>query len=102
MSPALIIGKANLILEYNKMDVEIKRYRNCPVEIGDRFYRKIPNMTIPDRLVVKDIKPADNGYLITGEYMYHFMGKKERVFSSTIFNDPSWVIEKKDIDFYGS
>lgn len=84
------------------MDEVIKMNNKCPVEIGDRFYRKIPNTTIPDRLVVKDIKPDENGYLITGEYMYHFMGKKERIFSSTIFNDPSWIIEKKDVDFYGS
>jgi hypothetical protein len=71
----------------------------CPVEIGDRFYRKSQLILVPDRIVVKSIKATNDGYLILGRYMYHVNGKKERMFSDSIFKDSNWIIEKKGTDF---
>ena len=70
--------------------------KECPVEIGDTFYRDKPNLTIPDRLKVIDIKEVNGSFYITARYMYHAMGPNiERTFSDIIFKDPSWVIEKR-------
>lgn len=85
------------------------KYSDCPVQIGDRFYRKnfcVENGTaMPDRLKVIEIQPAmdEDGsfYAVTGEYMYHSVDTKPRVFSSRIFSSGDWVIERKDIDFKG-
>ena len=71
----------------------------CPVKVGDRIYRKHKTMTIPDRMEVIEVKTVEDGYFITVRYMYHAIGKLERTFSSAIFQDDSWVIEKKGIDF---
>jgi len=70
--------------------------KRCPVEIGDYFYRKRPNETIPDRLEVTAIKEVVGGYFITAKYIYHSIGPDfERTFSDIIFKDPAWVIEKR-------
>lgn len=73
----------------------------CPVEVGDRIYRKNKNITIPDRLEVTEIKPHEAGYFITCRYMYHGIGQQTRTFSDVIFKDDSWVIEKRGVDFVG-
>ena len=68
----------------------------CPVEVGDTFYREKPNMIIPDRLRVLEIKEIDGTFFIKARYIYHTIGPGiERTFSDTIFKDPSWIIEKK-------
>jgi len=70
--------------------------KRCPVEVGDTFYHKTPNMTIPDRLEVLEIKEMESGYIIRAKYLYHSIGPTfERCFSDVIFRDPDWVIEKK-------
>ena len=70
--------------------------KHCPVEVGDYFYRKRPNETIPDRLQVTSIKEVVGGYFITAKYIYHSIGPDfERTFSDIIFKDPAWVIEKR-------
>ena len=71
----------------------------CKVKPGDRIYRKHKTMTIPDRLEVVEVTPAKTGYFIKCKYMYHGIGVQERTFSDVIFQDDSWVIEKKGIDF---
>lgn len=70
--------------------------RKCPVEIGDRFYRKSQKLTIPDRLEVVEIKDVDGVFYIRAKYLYHTIGPDfERTFSDVIFKDPDWIIEKK-------
>jgi hypothetical protein len=70
--------------------------KRCPVEVGDYFYRKRPNETIPDRLEVIEIKEVVGGYFIRAKYIYHSIGPNlERTFSDIIFKDPAWVIEKR-------
>ena len=69
--------------------------KECPVEVGDRFYRKRVNETIPDRLEVLEVKEVDGTYFIRAKYLYHTIGQRERTFSDIIFNDDSWVIEKR-------
>lgn len=71
----------------------------CKVKPGDRIYRKNKNMTIPDRMEVTEVTPSKTGYFIKCKYMYHGIGVQERTFSDVIFQDDSWVIEKKGIDF---
>lgn len=71
----------------------------CPVKVGDRIYRKMKNMTMPDRMEVIEIKPHESGYFFKIRYMYHSIGQLERTFSDMIFKDDSWVIERKGIDF---
>lgn len=71
----------------------------CKVKVGDRIYRQIKNMTIPDRMEVIEVTPQETGYFIKVRYMYHSIGQLERTFSDVIFRDDSWVIEKKGIDF---
>ena len=71
----------------------------CPVKVGDRIYRKHKTMTIPDRMEVISVVPAETGYFIKVRYMYHAIGKLERIFSDVIFKDENWVIEKKGEDF---
>mgnify|MGYP006873203306 CR=1 FL=1 len=71
----------------------------CPVDPGDRFYRKHKTMTIPDRLEVLEVIPHPCGYFIKARYMYHAIGILERTFSDMIFKDENWVIEKRGIDF---
>ena len=88
--------------EMQELDIQKFMRPKCPVSIGDRFYRKIKNQTIPDRLEVISIKPMKDvmdGYFIVGRYMYHGIGQTERTFSDVIFKDPDWVIEKKGRDF---
>jgi hypothetical protein len=68
----------------------------CPVNIGDIFYRKRPNDTIPDKLEVIEIKEMpEGGYFIKGKYLYHAIGQRERIFSDIIFKDDNWVIERR-------
>ena len=68
----------------------------CPVEVGDMFYHRKTNMTVPDRLQVMEITEKDGTWFIRAKYMYHTMGPTfERTFSDIIFNDPDWIIEKK-------
>ncbi len=70
--------------------------KKCPVEVGDYFYRKRANDTIPDRLQVTAIKEVVGGFFITAKYIYHTIGPNmERTFSDVIFKDPDWVIEKR-------
>ena len=74
----------------------------CKVSVGDRIYRKLRNMTIPDRMEVVEVQPmkdVKNGYFIKCRYMYHAIGIQERTFSDVIFKDDDWVIEKKGVDF---
>lgn len=73
--------------------------KKCPVKVGDRIYRKMKNMTVPDRLEVVEVTPNESGYFIKCRYMYHAIGKLERTFSDVIFKDDAWIIEKKGIDF---
>lgn len=71
-------------------------HKQCPVKVGDTFYRQKPNVLIPDRLKVLDISESEDGYLIKAKYMYHTIGPVfERTFSDKIFEDPSWVIESR-------
>lgn len=78
------------------MTVEEFMKPSCPVEVGDYFYRKRPNETIPDRLQVISIKEVEGGFFITAKYIYHAIGPNiERTFSDIIFKDPDWVIEKR-------
>ena len=72
--------------------------KNCPVEIGDTFYRSVSTtgIDIPDRLEVLDVFEKDGMMLIRAKYLYHTVGPVfERTFSATIFDDPRWVIEKR-------
>ena len=70
--------------------------RKCPVEVGDYFYRKKPNMTLPDRLQVLEVKDMGTMYAIRAKYIYHALGPgQERTFSDIIFRDLDWIIEKK-------
>lgn len=71
----------------------------CPVKVGDRIYRKMKSMTIPDRMEVIEITPHESGYFFKIRYLYHGIGQLERTFSDVIFKDDSWVIERKGIDF---
>ena len=71
----------------------------CKVKSGDRIYRKHRNMTVPDRMEVTEVTPAETGYFIKCKYMYHGIGQQERTFSDVIFRDENWVIEKKGVDF---
>lgn len=71
----------------------------CKVKPGDRIYRKNKNMTIPDRMEVTEVTPAETGYFIKCKYMYHGIGAQERTFSDVIFRDENWVVEKKGVDF---
>ena len=74
--------------------------KTCPVSVGDHFYRKKPHETIPDRLEVVEIKEVNGTFYIQAKYMYHTIGPvMERTFSDMIFNDDSWVIEKRGVDF---
>ena len=77
------------------MDISEFFKKKCPVEVGDRFYRKRPGDTIPDRLEVIEIKEVDGTFFIKAKYLYHAIGQRERTFSDTIFKDDSWVIEKR-------
>lgn len=85
--------------QVKELSVEEFMKPKCPVKVGDRIYRKIKNMTIPDRMEVIAVKPMETGYFIDVRYMYHAIGKLERTFSDIIFKDDSWVIERKGIDF---
>ena len=73
---------------------------NCPVEVGDRFYRNtacVKNGTaLPDLIEVNDIQEKEGMLLSRGKYLYHAIGPVfERVFSDVIFQDPDWIIVKK-------
>ena len=87
--------------EVKAVDISVDDFMRprCPVKVGDRIYRKHKTMTIPDRMEVTEVKSVDDGYFIKVKYMYHAIGQLERTFSSAIFKDVSWVIEKKGIDF---
>lgn len=87
--------------EVKAVDISVEDFMKprCPVKVGDRIYRKHKTMTIPDRMEVTEVKSVDDGYFIKVRYMYHAIGELERTFSSVIFQDDSWVIEKKGIDF---
>lgn len=80
--------------EYESRDtIESVFKKTCPVKVGDIFYHRKPNMTIPDRLQVTEIKEIDGSFFITAKYLYHAIGQRERTFSDIIFKDPDWVIE---------
>lgn len=83
----------------DEISVEEFMKPRCKVNVGDRIYRKFKNMTIPDRLEVVEVIPAETGYYIKCKYMYHGIGQQDRTFSDMIFKDDSWVIEKKGVDF---
>ncbi len=77
--------------------MDIKAFtRTCPVKIGDYFYRPRVNETWPDRIEVLEITDTGEDFLIRGKYIYHTIGTAfaEKTFSSKIFDDPKWVIEK--------
>ena len=82
-----------------EIDIQEFMKPRCPVKVGDRIWRKMKNMTIPDRMEVIDIQSHADGYFIKVRYMYHSIGQLERTFSDVIFKDDSWVIERKGIDF---
>ena len=82
-----------------EIDIQEFMKPKCKVQIGDRIYRKIKNMTMPDRMEVIGITPHPEGYYIKVHYIYHGIGQTERTFSDIIFKDDSWVIERKGIDF---
>ena len=82
-----------------EIDIQEFMKPRCPVKVGDMIWRKMKNMTIPDRMEVIDIQSHSDGYFIKGRYMYHSIGQLERTFSDVIFKDDSWVIERKGIDF---
>ena len=84
---------------HQEIDIQEFMKPKCPVKVGDRIYRKMRNMTIPDRMEVTEIKPHPEGYFFKVRYMYHGIGQTERMFSDVIFKDDSWVIERKGIDF---
>ena len=93
-------------MDSNKMmqDIDLKEFMKprCKVKVGDRIYRKIRSMTIPDRMEVTEVIPNESGYFFKVKYMYHTVGTNmplRRTFSDAIFNDDSWVIEKKGVDF---
>ena len=83
----------------NETSVEEFMKPRCKVKPGDRIYRKHRNMTVPDRMEVTEVTPAETGYFIKCKYMYHGIGVQERTFSDVIFRDVNWIIEKKGIDF---
>ncbi len=83
----------------NETSVEEFMKPRCKVKPGDRIYRKHRNMTVPDRMEVTEVTPAETGYFIKCKYMYHGIGVQERTFSDVIFRDENWIIEKKGIDF---
>ena len=87
--------------EVVSQEIDIQEFMKprCLVKVGDRIWRKMKNMTMPDRMEVIEIKPHSEGYFIKIRYMYHSIGKLERTFSDVIFKDDSWVIERKGIDF---
>ena len=71
--------------------------RSCPVEVGDTFYRKIKNMTIPDRLEVLETWYLDGTWFIRAKYMYHAIGPNfEQTFSDVYFQNDDVVIERKN------
>lgn len=73
----------------------------CPVEVGDRFYRKNQKLAIPDMLEVTEIYEIDGCWFIKAKYMYHTIGPVfDRVFSDVIFRDDNWVIVKKGSEGY--
>ena len=82
-----------------EIDIQEFMKPRCHVKVGDRIWRKMKNMTMPDRMEVIDIQPHTDGYFIKCRYMYHSIGQLERTFSDVIFKDDSWVIERKGIDF---
>ena len=84
---------------HKEIDIHEFMKPKCKVQVGDRIYRKMKSMTIPDRLEVIDILPHSEGYFIKCRYMYHGIGQQTRTFSDVIFKDDSWVIERKGIDF---
>lgn len=73
----------------------------CPVEVGDRFYRKTPKLTIPDMLEVMEVYEIDDSWFFRAKYIYHTIGPVfDRTFSDVIFRDPAWVIVKKGSNGY--
>lgn len=91
-------------IEISKEPIEVYFRPKCPVKIGDHFYRN--NYEVkkgrmgPDRIEVVNILPSkEPGYFyIEGKYLQHTVGT-HRTFSSVIFKDPDWIIERKGIDF---
>lgn len=70
----------------------------CKVKVGDRIYRKVKNMTIPDRMEILEVIPTEDGHNIHVRYMYHAIGPFERTYRDSILNE-DWVIERKGVDF---
>ena len=69
----------------------------CPVEVGDIFWRSTPKITTPDKLEVLSVSEYDGHTLIRAKYLYHARGSTfERTFDSRIFDDPNWIIEKRE------
>jgi hypothetical protein len=69
----------------------------CPVEVGDIFWRSTSQINIPDRLEVLDIMEHDGRILVRAKYMYHAIGPIfERTFDAKIFDDPNWIIKKRE------
>lgn len=88
-------------MESRELDLKEFLRPKCPVDVGDRIYRRKTNMTVPDRMVVEKIIPNNDGktYTIRVRYMYHVVGPFEREYSDSIFQDENWVIEKKGKNF---
>lgn len=79
------------------MDESIESFLRprCKVRAGDIFYR-IPKPGVkPDRVEVIDVRPHDEGWLITGKFLNHMNGPSERKYLSSIFDSDQYVIEKK-------
>lgn len=94
------IEEENVAIDETTDDYLFAKIKGCPVQVGDRFYRKTGKLQIPDRLEVLEIKKMTVGYVIKAKYIYHKIGPVfERNFSDVIFKDPDWVIEKKGVDF---
>ena len=94
------IEEENVTVDESTSDYFLTKVKGCPVQVGDRFYRKTNSFHTPDRLEVLEIKKVQIGYVIRAKYIYHTIGPVfERSFSDIIFKDPNWVIEKKGVDF---
>ena len=52
----------------NEISVEDFMKPRCKVKPGDRIYRKHKTMTIPDRLEVVEVTPAETGYFINAQH----------------------------------
>ena len=74
--------------------------QRCKVKIGDYFYKNRLDQKKPDRIEVIDIRDTGTDYIITGRYIYHVDGPKERSFSNNLLfrNEGDYTIERKGVD----